>query len=269
MVSMAFMETDNTAIAENLGLWAQWREDVSCVFARDPAARSILEVVLTYPGVHAVLWHRINHRLWLNGRRSLARLCAYLCRALTNVDIHPGAEIGRRLFIDHGAGVVIGETAVIGNDVTLYHGVTLGGTTWHKVKRHPTLGNSVLVGAGAKVLGPITLGDNVRVGANSVVVKDVPNCCTVVGIPGRIMRSKGVKIQNMHGIDLDHHLIPDPVGKAIQCLMDRIDELEAKLAAETRDAQILIAAHENCKDCEAESLCETPEAPLLKKVVGM
>jgi serine O-acetyltransferase len=266
---MAFMETNQKAEAEKLGLWAQWREDVSCVFARDPAARSAIEVVLTYPGVHAVLWHRINHRLWKKGRRSLARLFAYLCRLFTNVDIHPGAQIGRRLFIDHGAGVVIGETAVVGNDVTLYHGVTLGGTTWHKVKRHPTLGDNVLVGAGAKVLGPITLGNSVRVGANSVVVKDVPNCCTVVGIPGRIMRSNGIKIQNLHGIDLDHHLIPDPVGKAIQCLMERIDELEAKLIAETADSMRVITAHENCKTCEAETLCEAHEAPLLKKAAGM
>jgi serine O-acetyltransferase len=269
MVSMAFMETNQKAEVKKLGLWAQWREDVSCVFARDPAARSVFEVVLTYPGVHAVLWHRINHRLWRRGQRSAARIFAYLCRLLTNVDIHPGAVIGRRLFIDHGAGVVIGETAVVGNDVTLYHGVTLGGTTWHKVKRHPTLGDNVLVGAGAKVLGPITLGNSVRVGANSVVVKDVPNCCTVIGIPGRIIQSKGTKIQNLQGIDLDHHLIPDPIGKAIQCLMERIDELEAKLAVETADSMRVITAHENCKTCEAESLCETHEAPLLKKAVGM
>ncbi|MGR8935466.1 MAG: serine O-acetyltransferase [Gammaproteobacteria bacterium] len=268
MISTAFMETNKKADAKQLGLLAQWREDVSCVFARDPAARSVLEVVVTYPGVHAVLWHRANNRLWKKGRRSLARLCAYLCRVLTNVDIHPGAEIGRRLFIDHGAGVVIGETAVVGNDVTLYHGVTLGGTTWHKVKRHPTLGDNVLVGAGAKILGPITLGNSVRVGANSVVVKDVPNCCTVVGIPGRIIQSKGTKIQNLQGIDLDHHLIPDPVGKAIQCLMDRIDELEAKLVAEKPQLEKLSVAPE-CKSCEAETLCDQPEKAPLKKVVGM
>jgi serine O-acetyltransferase len=269
MVSTAFVELEPTATIKPLTLFAQWREDVLCVFARDPAARSVFEIVLTYPGVHAVLWYRINHLLWRQGRRTLARFLAYLCRLATNVDIHPGAQIGRRLFIDHGAGVVIGETTIIGNDVTLYHGVTLGGTTWHKIKRHPTLGDNVLVGAGAKVLGPITLGNSVRVGANSVVVKDVPNCCTVVGIPGRIIQIKGAKIQNLEGIDLDHHLIPDPVGKAIQCLMERIDELEAKLATETADSMQVISAHENCKTCEAETLCESHEAPLLKKVVGM
>lgn len=169
---------------------------------------------------------------------------------LTNVEIHPGATVGRRLFIDHALGVVIGETTVIGNDVTLYHGVTLGGTTWNKEKRHPTLGNNVLIGSGAKILGAITLGNNVRVGANSVVVKDVPHCCTVVGIPGRVIQSKGTKIQNKHGIDLDHHLVPDPVGKAIACLMERIDELEAKQSPLPTDT-----AQAECKTCEAESLC--------------
>lgn len=150
-----------------MNLWAQWREDVACVFARDPSARSVLEVFLTYPGVHAVMIYRLAHRLWRRGFKLAARVLATLGRFLTNVDIHPGAVIGRRLFIDHGAGVVIGD------DVTLYHGVTLGGTSWSPVKRHPTVGNRVLIGAGAKVLGPITLGDNVRVGANSVVI---PGC---------------------------------------------------------------------------------------------
>jgi serine O-acetyltransferase len=182
---------------------------------------------------------------------------------LTNVDIHPGATIGRRLFIDHGLGVVIGETAIIGNDVTLYHGVTLGGTTWNKEKRHPTLGDNVLVGSGAKVLGAITLGDNVRVGANSVVVKDVPPCCTVVGIPGRVIQSKGTKIQNRHGIDLDHHLVPDPVGKAINCLMERIDELEAR---QTEVSKVLHEQH--CQACEAESLCAAEQEIVIKRAVG-
>ncbi|MGR9100611.1 MAG: serine O-acetyltransferase [Gammaproteobacteria bacterium] len=244
-------------------LWRQWSEDVNCVFARDPAARNTLEILLTYPGVHALLIHRLCHRLWLSGWRIAARMLSFLCRTVTNVDIHPGADIGRRLFIDHGAGVVIGETTVIGDDVTLYHGVTLGGTTWNKEKRHPTLGNQVLVGAGAKILGAITLGNNVRVGANSVVVKDVPHCCTVIGIPGRIIQSKGLKIKENSGIDLDHHLVPDPVGKAIGCLIERIDQLEA--------AQKNLAAsfQASCGDCEAEGVCHAPDEPaMLKKAAG-
>jgi serine O-acetyltransferase len=231
-------------------LFAQWTEDVHCVFARDPAARSVWEILLTYSGVHAVLIHRISNRLWHSQWKFSARFLAAFAKWMTQVDIHPAATIGRRLFIDHALGVVIGETAEIGNDVTLYHGVTLGGTTWHKVKRHPTLGDNVLVGAGAKILGPITLGNNARVGANSVVVKDVPPCCTVVGIPGRIIQSKGTQIQHPSGINLNHHEIPDPVGKAIACLLERIDELEAKQAAS-------VAKEENCSSCEAETLCTT------------
>ncbi len=236
----------DSAVIEEIGLLQQWREDVACVFARDPAARGRIEVMLAYPGVHAILLHRVSHRLWRSGWCLAARLLSSFTRWLTHVDIHPGATIGRRFFIDHGAGVVIGETAIIGDDVTLYHGVTLGGTSWNKVKRHPTLGNNVLVGAGAKILGAITLGNNVRVGANSVVVKDVPHCCTVVGIPGRVIQSKGVKIQNPNGIDLDHHLVPDPVGRAINCLLERIDQLEA------RQQEL---SEEHCESCEAEVVC--------------
>jgi serine O-acetyltransferase len=243
---------DNTksSIEKPLGFFAQWVEDVQCVFGRDPAAHSVWEILLTYSGVHAVLMHRISHRLWQANWKLTARFLGAITKLFTSVEIHPGAAIGRRLFIDHALGVVIGETAEIGNDVTLYHGVTLGGTTWNKEKRHPTLGNSVLVGSGAKILGPITLGNNVRVGANSVVIKDVPPCCTVVGIPGRVIQSKGTQIQNRHGIDLDHHLIPDPVGKAIACLIERIDELEAG-QVELRKITVL----ENCDSCEAESVC--------------
>lgn len=229
---------------------AQWHEDVYCVFGRDPAAHSVLEILLTYSGVHAVLMHRVSHRLWKANWKLSARLLSTVAKMFTNVEIHPGATIGRRLFIDHALGVVIGETTEIGNDVTLYHGVTLGGTTWNKEKRHPTLGNNVLVGAGAKILGAITLGNNVRVGANSVVVKDVPPCCTVVGIPGRIIQSKGTQIQNRHGIDLDHHLIPDPVGKAISCLIERIDELEARQIGSSK-----VTHDDNCNSCEAETVC--------------
>ncbi len=242
----------DATLATHPRILALWCEDVRCVFERDPAARNFWEVLTTYPGVHAILIHRVSHRLWRRGWRYLGRLVAYLARMLTNVDIHPGARIGRRFFIDHGAGVVIGETAEIGDDVTLYHGVTLGGTTWNKGKRHPTLGNGVLVGAGAKVLGPITLGDNVRVGANSVVVEDVPRCRTVVGIPGMIIQGKPVRMLDPHGIDLSHHLIPDPVGKAIGSLLDRIEVLESQLAG-GRDGSV--QPDPGWTRCEAEDAC--------------
>ncbi len=219
------------------------REDVRCVFDRDPAARNALDVLTCYPGIHALVFHRFANAAWRRGLRWPARFLSYVTRAVTNIDIHPGASIGRRFFIDHGAGVVIGETAEIGDDVTLYHGVTLGGTSWTKGKRHPTLMNGVLVGAGAKILGPITVGANARVGANSVVTKPVPAGMTVVGIPGRVVRPETQHPQPGHqlsgrqlsdqGIDLEHHLMPDPVGKAIACLIDHINRIEARLEAHT------------------------------------
>lgn len=211
-------------------LWAMIREDVACVKARDPAARFTLEIWLTYPGVHAIVWHRIANRLWRRGHRFAGRFVSWLGRFLTNVDIHPGATVGRRFFIDHGAGVVVGETAEIGDDVTLYHGVTLGGVSWRPGKRHPTLENGVLVGAGAKILGPITIGAGARIGANSVVIEDVPPEMTVVGIPGRIVRSPETRRLIAGRIDLEHHLMPDPVGEALSALVDRIEFLEARLA---------------------------------------
>ncbi len=207
------------------------REDIECVRLRDPAARSKLEALLIYPGVHAVIWHRIAHRLWTSGIKSPARFVSWFARFLTNVDIHPGAKIGRRFFIDHGAGVVIGETAEVGDDVTLYHGVTLGGTSWRKGKRHPTLGNGVLAGAGAKILGPVVVGVGARIGANSVVIEDVPQGATVVGIPGRVVRAESARRKLAGGrIDLEHHLMPDPVGGALEVLFDRIEFLEARLS---------------------------------------
>lgn len=214
-----------------LRLFSQWREDMACVFQRDPAARSRFEVLTIYPGVHAILIHRVSHRLWLKGWRYSARVLSFLSRLVTNIDLHPGASVGRRFFIDHGASVVIGETAVIGDDVTLYHGVTLGGTTWNKGRRHPTLGNNVMVGAGAKILGPISLGNHVRVGANSVVIQSVPSDCTVVGVPGRIvpMPSRG-RDNKHHPVSLNHHLLPDPVGRNLHCLLYRIEMLEKRLA---------------------------------------
>lgn len=236
------------------------REDVECVFHRDPAARSRFEVLTTYPGVHALLLQRIAHRMWKSGLRYPARVVSFLARLITNIDIHPGARIGRRFFIDHGAGVVIGETAEIGNDVTMYHGVTLGGTTWNKGKRHPTLGDGVVVGAGAKILGAIVLGDQVRVGANSVVVSDVPANRTVVGIPGRIvLRTEDAGAGNIYGINLDHHLIPDPVGRAIACLMERIEVLERQVSKQGA------AIDGQCSTCDADDLCSTEVARKMRK----
>jgi serine O-acetyltransferase len=162
------------------------REDIAAVFARDPAARTRFEVLTLYPGLHALMMHRLAHRLWRANLKWLGRFVSHMARWFTGIEIHPGATIGRRFFIDHGMGVVIGETAEIGDDVTLYHGVTLGGTTWNKGKRHPTLGKGVVVGTGAKILGPITIGDNAKIGSNAVVVKNVPAGATAVGIPARI-----------------------------------------------------------------------------------
>ncbi|SEJ78652.1 serine O-acetyltransferase [Pseudomonas linyingensis] len=239
-----------------MSLLGEWRDDIRCVFQRDPAARTTFEVLTTYPGVHAIMLYRLGHRLWRAEWRYVARLLSFVARLLSNVDIHPGATIGPRFFIDHGAGVVIGETAEIGADVTLYHGVTLGGTSWRKGKRHPTLGDGVLVGAGAKILGPITVGAGARVGANSVVVQDVPDGCTVVGIPGKVVRLREAGQPNPYGIDLDHHLIPDPVGKAIACLLERLDSLEKQV-----EAGGLLAAgsqQQYYQGCNADnSICES------------
>jgi len=211
-------------------LWRLLGEDLNCVRERDPAARNVIETLLTYPGVHALIWYRMAHWLWVREFRFPARFLSWFGRAVSNVDIHPGATIGRRFFIDHGACVVIGETATVGDDVTLYHGVTLGGVSWRPGKRHPTLEDGVLVGCGAKILGPITVGRRSRIGANSVVIDDVPPGVTVVGIPGRIVRDARERRRLAGGrIDLEHHLMPDPVGDAIGSLLDRIEFLEARL----------------------------------------
>jgi len=256
-MEIAMNETDSKS--EQPSLWALMREDVNCVFKRDPAARNKLEVLTTYPGVHAILMHRLAYKLWQRSWHYSARFLAYLVRIWTNIDIHPGATIGRRLFIDHGAGVVIGETAEVGDDVTLYHGVTLGGTTWNKGKRHPTLGNGVMIGAGAKVLGAISLGDGARVGANSVVVNDVPAARSVVGIPGRIVQLEDMASDNIYGINLNHHLIPDPVGKAITCLLDRIQQLETQLQA---------SGYCDMADgsCEADDVCHPTQSKRQNKI---
>lgn len=248
--------TMTAANAPAPGLLATLREDLHCVFDRDPAARSTFEVLTTYPGLHAILAHRLANRLWLGGWRYAARFLAFLARMLTNVDIHPGATIGRRFFIDHGAGVVIGETAEIGDDVTLYHGVTLGGTSWNKGKRHPTLAAGVVVGAGAKILGPITIGERVRVGANSVVVKNVPADRTVVGIPGRVVDTRASR--GNRAIDLEHNVLPDPVARSIACLIERIETLESELAAMRNEPP----PHDGseCLVCSAGDLCCESEA---------
>ncbi|WP_018412931.1 serine O-acetyltransferase [Methyloversatilis thermotolerans] len=234
------------------GLLAMLREDVACVFERDPAARNRLELLTIYPGIQALVMHRFAHVLWRRGLRYLPRLISFVSRLFTNIDIHPGARIGRRFFIDHGACVVIGETAEIGNDVTLYHGVTLGGTTWSAGKRHPTLGDGVVVGAGAKILGPITVGDRARVAANSVVIEDVTPGMTVVGIPGRMVLPKSQR-RIAGGIDLDHHQMPDPVGKAIACLLERIADLEHDVA---RLAGAQSTVQGACRDCD--DTCSQP-----------
>jgi serine O-acetyltransferase len=211
------------------GVWRLWRDDIACVKARDPAARTAGEILLTYPGVHAILWHRLAHSLWTRGAKFPARFLSWLARLVTNVDIHPGARIGAKFFIDHGAGVVIGETAEIGDNVTLYHGVTLGGVSWTPGKRHPTLEDGVLVGAGAKILGPIRVGAGARIGANSVVVEEVPPGVTAVGIPARIVRAPDRRALASGRVNLDHHLIPDPVGEVLSLLLDRVEFLETRL----------------------------------------
>jgi len=198
------------------------REQIETVFRRDPAARSVLEIVLCYPGFHAVVLHRIAHRIYDAGWFTLARVVSQFSRTITGIEIHPGARIGRRFFIDHGMGVVIGETAEIGDDVLLYQGVTLGGTGKDTGKRHPTLGNGVVIGTGAKILGNIRIGDHSKVGAGSVVVRPVPDHSTVVGIPGRVVRDLDANYD-----PLEHGTLPDPQGQLIDELARRVAELEA------------------------------------------
>jgi len=200
------------------------REDIQTVFAKDPAARSTLEVLLCYPGLHALWFHRLAHFFWRHKVRLLARILSQITRFLTGIEIHPGARIGRRFFIDHGAGLVIGETSEIGDDVLLYQGVVLGGTTSEKKKRHPTVGNNVVIGAGAVALGAITIGDGARIGSGSVVVKSVPPGVTVVGIPGRAVEDHHKPL-----MDLEHGKLPDPMAEAIRLVLKEQDRLEERL----------------------------------------
>jgi|TARA_B110001450_G_scaffold44264_1_gene40804 serine O-acetyltransferase len=205
-------------------------EDVRSVFARDPAARNVFEVLTCYSGVQAVLFYRLTHFLWRYRLYWLARFISTFARWVTGIEIHPGAVIGRRFFIDHGMGVVIGETAIIGDDCMLYHGVTLGGTTWDKVKRHPTLKNGVVIGAGAKILGPIILGENVRVGSNSVVVRSIDDNETVVGIPGRIVRKKAEDGDSFDSYAANSSgTSNDPTIQAVNSLIERLAEMEERL----------------------------------------
>jgi len=231
------------------------KEDINSVFDRDPAARTSFEVLLNYPGIHAIWIHRLSHRLWMANWKLAARIISTFSRWLTGIEIHPGATLGRRFFIDHGMGVVIGETAIIGDDVTIYHGVTLGGTSWNAGKRHPTLENNVVIGAGAQVLGPITIGDGGKVGSNSVVVKDLPKNATAVGIPARIINNKQTETNSLldpllntvlnncedkksrdqaakkfgfdaYAVSSDN---PDPVAKAIGRLLDHMHLMDDKV----------------------------------------
>lgn len=203
------------------------REDINSVFNRDPAARSTLEVLLNYPGLHAMWGHRVTHWLWIHNLKLLARWLSQLIRGFTGIEIHPGATIGRAFFIDHGMGVVIGETAEVGDCVTLYHGVTLGGTSLNKGKRHPTLEDNVVVGAGAKVLGAITIGSNSRIGANAVVVKSVPPNSVVVGVPGQVVVRSHPRTSSLP--DLNHGQLPDAIGDSLASLISRVEQLEQEL----------------------------------------
>jgi serine O-acetyltransferase len=224
------------------------KEDVSIVFERDPAARTHFEIITTYPGVHALTMHRFSHWLWKARFYWLGRMFSHIGRFLTGIEIHPGATIGHRVFIDHGMGVVIGETAVIGDDCTLYHGVTLGGTSWNKGKRHPTLENGVVIGAGAKVLGPITIGAGAKIGSNAVVVKDVPANATAVGIPARIVEeektnkedaSKNASFTAYAVIDDNDKFNHEAMSKALQALLEHSAAQDVKLAEMTLQLQAL------------------------------
>jgi serine O-acetyltransferase len=205
------------------------RRDIRVVRERDPAARSNVEVLLCYPGVHALVFHRLGHRLWNAGWTTLARFVSHVSRFLTGIEIHPAARIGRGLFIDHGMGIVIGETAEIGDNVSLLQGVTLGGTSTRREKRHPTLGNNVTVGSGAKIIGGFRIGDGSRIGAGSVVVREVPPNCVVVGVPGRVTYRDGQRVSDV--IDMNQTDLPDPVAKAIDQPVERIRSLEGDLEA--------------------------------------
>ena len=220
------------------------RDDIASVFERDPAARTTWEVLTCYPGLHALYVHKLASWFWRHGLRWLGRFTSHIGRIVTGIEIHPGAQIGRRVFIDHGMGVVIGETAEVGDDVTLYHGVTLGGTSWGKGKRHPTLGKGVVIGAGAKVLGPIMIGDGAKIGANAVVVKDVRANAVVVGVPGRIVEDVSPEQAARFAAYAMVQNQDDPTGKAIQTLIEHSRELEQAVGTLTERLRRLEAERE-------------------------
>ncbi len=240
------------------------KEDISIVFERDPAARTHFEILTTYPGVHALLMHRLSHSLWKARFYWLGRMLSHIGRFFTGIEIHPGATIGHRVFIDHGMGVVIGETAVIGDDCTLYHGVTLGGTSWNKGKRHPTLEAGVVIGAGAKVLGPITIGKNAKIGSNAVVVKDVPENATAVGIPARILEEEKAKAAaqiakfSAYAVGSDDD---DPLAKALQGLLEHVTKQDADLLTlKTQLAQMVESDNQVAEAFGATKISSKPRA---------
>jgi serine O-acetyltransferase len=239
---MQVEQTSPVALAPTIqnkkgGLFKTLRNDIAAVLERDPAARSALEVILLYPGLHAIWGQRISHWMWNHGLKLPGRWVSQVTRNLTGIEIHPGAVIGTGFFIDHGMGVVIGETAEIGVDVTLYHGVTLGGTSLNKGKRHPTLGDRVVVGAGAKVLGAITIGEDTRIGANAVVVKSMPSNSVVIGVPGQVVR-RSLPHHAGDAPDLNHATLPDILGVALKQLLVRVDVLESRLNGQDQVAHI-------------------------------
>ena len=220
-------------------MFERLKEEINAVKEKDPAARSTIEVFLCYPGVYALIMHRISHFLWNHSLKLLARVNSTLARFLTGIEIHPGAQIGKRVFIDHGMGIVIGETTIVGDDVLIYQGVILGGTTTQKTKRHPTVEKGVIIGAGAKVMGNITIGEYSKIGTGAVVLKDVPPESTCVGVPGRIVKCKS----NSHVVDLEHNKLPDPVAEAIRSLEKQIKENEEII-------KILLDKHDLCLNDE-------------------
>lgn len=225
------------------------KNDIHVIHKRDPAARGLWDVLLCYPGLHAVIGYRIAHGLWRHGWYLLARLVSHLSRFFTGIEIHPAAQIGNGFFIDHGMGVVIGETTEIGDNVTLYHGVTLGGTSWNKGKRHPTIQDGVIIGAGAKVLGPLTVHANARIGSNAVVVEDVPENSTVVGIPGRVVMGMNTSPRQDSPLFSAYgqiEFMPDPVAKAVKCMLEQVHHLEHRLKTlETASVALDQPAQEN------------------------
>jgi serine O-acetyltransferase len=225
--------------AGRLGRWRELlREDIETIYRKDPAARSVFEVLTSYPGLHATWLHRVAHGLWKRNHLTLARLVSHFNRFFTGIEIHPGARIGRRFFIDHGAGVVIGETAEIGDDVLMYTGAILGGTSSEHAKRHPTIGNGVVIGSHAVILGNITVGDEAKVGSGSVVVESVPAGATVVGVPGRIVRINGQRLDQQPGDILDHARLPDPVIETLRCVVDRVEVLEKQVRELTKTTPV-------------------------------